>query len=203
MAEANPDEELHDLEQLVDRIDAAARDADPVSLGGILDFVGGRSFGPLLLLAGLITVMPLIGDIPGVPITMGLLVILIALQLLFRRDDHLWLPDWMLRRSVSRDRLCKALDWMRRPAAFIDKFIRPRLTVFVSGPATIVIAVLCILIAAATPVMEVVPFSANLAGAALIAFGLALIARDGLLSLIAFIFTAGTIGILIYNLVSG
>lgn len=40
--------------------------------------------------------------------------------------------------------------------------------------------------------MEVVPCSANLAGAALTAFGLALIAHDGLLALIAFAFTAGT-----------
>ena len=50
------------------------------------------------------------------------------------------------------------------------------------------------------PVMEVIPFSANAAGAALTAFGLSLIARDGLLALIAFTFTAITIGLVAYNL---
>ena len=40
------------------------------------------------------------------------------------------------------------------------------------------------------PVMEVVPFSANLAGIALTAFGLAVIAHDGLLALVAFAATA-------------
>ena len=50
------------------------------------------------------------------------------------------------------------------------------------------------------PFMEVVPFSANLAGAALAAFGLALVARDGLLALIAFLITAATAGLLIVRL---
>jgi hypothetical protein len=41
--------------------------------------------------------------------------------------------------------------------------------------------------------MEVVPFSANLAGIILIAFGLALIAGDGLLALIGMVVTVGTL----------
>ena len=44
--------------------------------------------------------------------------------------------------------------------------------------------------ALAMPVMEAIPFSANLAGIALTAFGLAVIAHDGLLALIAFAATA-------------
>lgn len=48
--------------------------------------------------------------------------------------------------------------------------------------------------------MEFVPFSATGAGAALTAFGLALIAHDGLLALIAFLFTALTFGVVIYAL---
>jgi hypothetical protein len=50
------------------------------------------------------------------------------------------------------------------------------------------------------PVMEVVPFSANAAGIALAAFGLALIAHDGVLALIAFVFTVITAGLMIYSL---
>jgi hypothetical protein len=50
------------------------------------------------------------------------------------------------------------------------------------------------------PAMELVPFSANGAGAALTAFGLSLIAHDGLLALLAFVFTAMTFGLVLYNL---
>ena len=48
-----------------------------------------RAFGLLLLLAGLVMVLPLIGDIPGVPVVMGLLVLVVAAELLFRRHHDL------------------------------------------------------------------------------------------------------------------
>jgi hypothetical protein len=38
---------------------------------------------------------------------MGLFVLLIGVQLLFRKE-HLWLPHWLLNRSVTQDKLCKA-----------------------------------------------------------------------------------------------
>jgi len=45
--------------------------------------------------------------------------------------------------------------------------------------------------------MEVIPFSANAAGAAITAFGLSLIARDGLLALVASVFMLATIGLVV------
>ncbi len=187
------------LEQVLDRIEEAAQEDDPVSVGEILDVVGRRSFGPLLLLAGITTLAPLIGDIPGVPTVAGLLVLLVALQMLIHRE-HVWLPRWLLERSTARDKLCKAVAWSRRPAKWLDRLLRPRLTNLTEGPFTHVIAVVCIAIAMAMPFMEVVPFSANFAGAALTAFGLALIAHDGLLALFAFIFTSAMAVMVAYNM---
>lgn len=192
-------QELTNLEQLLDRIGVAARESERVSLGALLAVVGRRSFGPLLLVAGLVTIAPIIGDIPGVPTLIGMFVFLIAVQLLFGRE-HLWLPRWLLVRSVARDRLCKALAWLRPPARFVDRLLRPRLRIFAHGPVIYVVAIVCIVIAAAMPVMELVPFSANAAGVALAAFGLSLIARDGLLALLAFVFTAATVALAAYNL---
>lgn len=191
--------EATNLEELFDQIENADSEGGKVSVNAILDEVGHRSFGPLLLLAGVITLAPIIGDIPGMPTIMALIVILTAGQLLFRRK-YFWMPEWLLKRSVSRDKLTKGLGWMRKPARYIDRWIQPRLTIFVKGAGTYLIAVVCLIIALAMPVMEVVPFSANGAGAALTAFGLALIARDGLLSLIALVFAMGTLGMVIYNL---
>lgn len=193
------DQDPKNLAQLLDRIGETAREGDRVSLAKILEVVGRRSYGPLLLVAGLATLAPLVGDIPGVPTIIGTIVLLFAVQLLFGRECF-WLPHWLLKRSVAGDKLRKALDWLRRPARFVDRLLRPRLTVFTQGAAIYVIAVVCIFIALAMPVMEVVPFSANGAGIALTAFGLSLIARDGLLALLAFAFTAATIGVVAYNL---
>lgn len=43
-----------------------------------MDEVGRKSFGPLLLLAGLNMTAPVIGDIPGVPVILGVFVLLVA-----------------------------------------------------------------------------------------------------------------------------
>jgi hypothetical protein len=196
----NKNQELTNLEQLLDRIDEAANDREYVSLDAILQAVGRRSFGPVLLVAGLVMFAPIIGDIPGVPMIMGVLVVLTIGQLLFRRE-HFWLPRWLLKRSVAQDKLRKALRWLCPPARFVDRLVRPRLPMFTHGTGMYVMAIVCIVIAAATPAMELVPFSANGAGAALIAFGLSLVAHDGLLALLAFLFTAGTLGLVVYNLI--
>lgn len=195
----NHDHEIADLSQLLERIGNAAGDSDRVSLYAIVEELGSRSFGPLLLLAGLVTLVPIIGDIPGVPTLMAIIVVLIAGQLLVGRRQ-LWLPRWLLDRSVARGKVDTAVSWMQRPARFVDRLLRPRLSVFVNGPGVYAIALVCIVIAAATPPMEFVPFTANGAGIALTAFGLALIARDGLMALLAFVFTAATLGAIAYSL---
>lgn len=180
--------ELHDLAGLVDRIREGAEDGEEVSLEHLMDKVGRRSFGPLLLLIGLIALSPLSG-IPLIPTTLGVMVILISGQLLVRRKC-LWLPQWALSRTIKRSKIEKAAKFLRRPARFVDRLIRPRLTWLTEGAATYGIAVMCILIAATMPPLELLPFMASTAGAALSAYGLALIAHDGLLALIAFVLTA-------------
>jgi hypothetical protein len=72
---------------------------------------------------------------------------------------------------------------------------------FVEGVFVRVIATVSLLISLAMPVMEVIPFSASGAGAALTAFGLALITRDGLMALLALIFTVATGGLILYHLI--
>ncbi len=187
------------LGQLLDLLGNAEYEDNRVSWGAIMDVIGSRSFGPLLLLAGLFTVAPILGDIPGVPTMIGIFLILIVGQLLAGRK-HFWLPKFLLNRSMAEEKLHKAVKWMKSPARFIDRLLQPRLGFLVGGAMKYVIAVICLAIALTMPAMELVPFSANLAGAALTAFGLALIADDGVLALIAMIFTASMIGLLVYML---
>lgn len=174
------------LHELLSRIASAAHDRERISLGSILKLAGRRSFGPLLVVAGLVAIF---GDIPSVPTLTGVFVMLIAGQLVLHRD-HFWLPHWLLRRSVSRDRLRKALKLLRRPARFVDRHLHPRLSALTRTVGTRVMAAVCLLIALTMPAMEILPILGNIAGAAFIAFGLSLIAHDGLLALAGFAFTA-------------
>jgi len=63
--------------------------------------------------------------------------------------------------------------------------IKPRLSFLTGGLATRLVAVAVMLIAFAAPLLELAPFAAALPSLALLAFGLGLIARDGLLVTIA------------------
>lgn len=180
---------ITNIEELLTRIHAASKGKKRVTVNALYKEVGTRSFGPLILLAGLVTLAPLVGDIPGVPTTVGLVVILVTSQMVIGRA-HFWLPKFLLNRSVSSTKLRKALSWLQRPARFVDRLIRPRLLALTGGAANRVIACLCLLVGAAMPLMDFVPFTANIAGAALAAFGLSVIARDGLLAIGAFAFTA-------------
>jgi hypothetical protein len=172
-----------DMRQLLDRIEAGAAGRDFVSIGEMMDSVGRRSFGPLVLLVGIILVTPLSG-LPGIPTLMGLLTLLTLGQILVGRK-HFWLPGWIVQREVSRQKLLKGLHWLRPFANRIDRLIRRRLTLLVDGPGLYLMAMGCMVIATVMPATEVVPFSASIAGLALVAFGLAMVARDGVIAVFA------------------
>ncbi|MFL1455265.1 exopolysaccharide biosynthesis protein [Marinobacter sp. GN3S48] len=188
------------MKQLLDRIRASGEGVEQVSVAEILEAVGERSFGPVVLLAGLITLAPLIGDIPGVPTLLGLVVVLTLGQLLFQRHS-IWLPSWISGRQVPRGKLVKSVDWLQKPARFLDRVTKPRLTFLVNGPGLYAMALICMSVALAMPAMEVVPFSANGGGAALMAFGLAIVARDGLVALLATTVTGLTFWLILDNLI--
>lgn len=190
-------DELSGLDDLLDRLSEAANDEGSLSVGTAMDEIGRRSFGPILLLAGLVAIAPIVGDIPGVPTTMGVLVLLSVTQILFGRD-HIWIPGWIESRSASEEKVSKALDWLRKPARFADRITRPRLRTLVDDRGRYLIAAACIVIALSMPFLEFVPFSSSGAAAGLVAFGLALVSHDGLVAAVAFVVTALTYGIVGY-----
>lgn len=182
MYNRNEDSKLMDL---IDSIEEMEQDASRVSVNDVVYAVGRRSFGPLLLVAGLITLAPIIGDIPGMPTLMAVLVLLVSGQLLAGREAF-WLPNWLLKRSLSREKFDKAIKWMKKPARWIDGLLRVRLPWLTGYIGIRVTAVVCLLIALAMPPMEFIPFSANGAGLALTLLGLGLVARDGVALLLGF-----------------
>ncbi len=196
----------HSLNQLLDHINRSASHGGgedrKVSLGDVLQAVGRHSFAPLLMIAGLVMFAPGPADIPGVPVVIGLFVILVSVQLVIRRE-HIWVPQWMERRKLKPQTIRTMTGWLRRPAGWIDRVTKARWTWLIDRAGVTIIAVACILIAIATPVLEFVPFSANLAGAAITTFSLALLTRDGLLAALAMLFSVAAEGVVIYQLTVG
>jgi hypothetical protein len=198
--DASSENEPTTLEQLLDTLgDAPPEDEDSVSVDDIVSAVGRRSFGPLLLVTGLLAASP-VSTIPGMPTTLGVLVALIAIQMLLRRE-RFWLPQWIVKRKISREKYCKGLGWMRKPAHFIDRFLKPRFEVVTNQGGLYAIALLCSFIGVAMPSLEVVPFSTHIAGIALTGFGLSLIAHDGLVGILALSLTASVVGSIVATVV--
>ncbi|HSP30944.1 MAG TPA: exopolysaccharide biosynthesis protein [Halomonas sp.] len=187
------------LMELIDSIENMEQDASQVSVDDVVHAVGRRSFGPLLLVAGLITLTPIIGDIPGMPTLMAVLVLLVSAQLLLGREAF-WLPKWLLKRSLSRKKFDKGLKLMKKPARWIDRMLRVRLPWLTGYIGIRVTAVVCLLIALAMPPMEFIPFSANGAGLALALLGLGLVARDGIALLMGFALFGATTAFVVMNL---
>lgn len=191
------DQNITSISALLQTITQTTSDREEVTVRDIINKVGQRSFGPILLLAGLVTLAPLIGDIPGVPTIMAAIVFLVAIQMILGQKK-LWLPEVLLKQSVQKEKLHSAIEKIKKPAEYIDSMIKPRYALLTNGRMIYPVAVICLCISLATPAMEFIPFSANFAGAALTAFGLSLIANDGLLVLLGYIFTLSIIGFILY-----
>ena len=191
-------EEINNMEMLLDRICKITQENDHVSLGDIIEEIGNRSFGPLLLVVGLLLFSPLSG-IPGLATTMSLFIILISIQLLLHKKGF-WLPRFLLKRSLASSKVVRAMEKVRPAATFLDRWLQPRLTYLICGKSVYSVAIICLLLALGMPFMELIPFSASSAGFVLLLFGLALILCDGLIVLIAYLLLAFTAGSILYGM---
>jgi len=190
----------HCLQDILTKIDDMSQHEQQVSVDDVLSVIGRRSFGPLLVFIGVVLALPGVGDIPGVPIIFGGMILLTVGQQFVGRS-HIWLPDWLLQRSIKQDYVHKTLSYTEKPARFIDSITSKRLSQLVDNNISwYVSALACLSIAVLTPAMTVVIFSANIAGICLFLFGLAYLARDGLIMLVSFLLYAGLLSLLVWGL---
>lgn len=187
---------------LEDTLDTAIEggNGDDISIADALDIFGTRSFGPILILLGLIAVLPPMGAVPGVPAAVGAIVILFSFQIMIGRD-HIWLPTILSRRSISRDSLKRAREktapWLR----WADGLVAERLTWAVDGPATVAAGIVVTLLSLAMIPLEIVPFAVAVPGSAIALVGLALTARDGIVMLSAMALSILSAGLLLWYFV--
>ncbi|MDY6859805.1 MAG: exopolysaccharide biosynthesis protein [Pseudomonadota bacterium] len=180
------------LREVVDRLREAAQ-GDETSLDDVLKGLGRASFVPVLMAPALAVVTPLSG-IPLFSSICGIMIMLVAGQLLLGRR-HLWLPRWLTRQTVPSERLRDAAGWLRTPAGWIDRHTGKRLTALVSPPAHRLIYLACALCGAVMPLLEVVPFTSSILGVAVTLLSLTLLVRDGLLAVVGLAVIAGAVAV--------
>ena len=178
------------LTHLLDSLSALGERHETVTVHQLREEIGERSFGPFLVVPALIELSP-IGGIPGLPTVIAVIVSLFCVQIAIGMK-HLWLPDFVEKRKMPGEKLQRGLDFLRPLARWIDKILKPRLRWITKPPSLQVIAVLCVLLAATVPPLEIVPFASSLPMGAIALFGLALMVRDGAVAILAGFLAAGT-----------
>ena len=124
--------------------------------------------------------------VPGVPTITGIIVALIVVQMLMGKDT-LWVPETLAKRGVSRSKMDKAVDFLRKPVGWIDKLLKPRMSWLAKRPWNYVALLTCLAIAVVAPAMELLPFAISVAAAAIGFFAAGILVRDGLVMLIGYV----------------
>lgn len=179
---------VQDKETIQPLLDAAGNASDDrkTSVGQIVESLGENSLTPNLIFVALAVVSPLSG-VPLFSSICGITIALISAQMLVGRN-HIWLPGFVMSRQIDSDKLDRALKALRRPARWLDRITRPRLTFLVRGPVRKLTQALCMICGLAMPLLEIVPFTSSILGTvvSLLAFGM--LARDGLFTLLGLAF---------------
>ena len=168
----------------------AAEPEERISFRDILAILSERSFAILIVLLGLPNCLPMP---PPIPTVSSLLLILIALQMLVRRPEP-WFPGVILRGSVARSDVLRAVRRALPVVSALERWSRPRLSLFdprIAAPlsaVTLLTMALGMLLAA--PLIGQVPY-----GLAVCLFGLGQIERDGVLVLTGVV--AGAVGVVL------
>jgi hypothetical protein len=184
------------ITDITGKIRALGKDQHKVSIKDVLEVVGEASFVPAMLVPALVVVTPLSG-IPALSSICGITIALIAAQYAAGRD-HVWLPDWLLRRKVSGTRLCQSMVKISAFTKWLDRVTTARITIFFHRPLKWLLPLACFLFGAAMPFLELVPFSSSLLGLCVVLISVALLTRDGLLAMIGFLPAAGAIYVLVW-----
>ncbi|NEQ74004.1 MAG: exopolysaccharide biosynthesis protein [Okeania sp. SIO2C9] len=153
--------------------------ASKVTLGDIIGLAGERIFGFLFVILSLPSALPV--PAPGYSIPFGILLLLLALQLIIGSTTP-WLPKSWLNHSISLDKvqgiLKKAIPWLQK----IELISRPRLSyICTSFIGRIIIG--CAIALMAISMMIPIPGTNTLPAIGIFVTGFGLLDDDGFISL--------------------
>lgn len=166
-----------------------AGDADRLTIGELIDRLGDRAFGVLILLCALPNCIP---GPPGLSTVTGLPIVVFSLQLLLG-NSRPWLPEFLRRRDFSREdslRMVKRAEpWIRK----LERLSRPRLSLLVDGMAErfagLMLFVLSFILILPIPLGNLFP------AIAIAVIAIALMEHDGVAVIVGYVW--GTISIVI------
>ena len=150
---------------------------ETVTISDLLDAVGRRAYGPVLLLLGFIAISPLT-LIPGANSLVAIITLIFAIQMALGRP-YPWLPKKALAFSFPRKHMVDGVALADKYVVQVDRFLKPRLTFLTRSPFVQIVALACVGAALVTLPLSFVPLGPVIPSFAVLLFGLAITARDG------------------------
>lgn len=167
-------------------------DPDPtVTVGEIVHRFGRRAFGALLFFFSAPNWLPLP---PGSSTFLALPLVLLTPQIAYGVQGP-WLPGFIDDREMRRSDLAKGIRRLTPTLQRVEKVSRPRLLWLFGPVGDRVIGLTCFLLSLV--LLLPIPLGNMAPAAAIAAFGLAMVQRDGVLALIGYAITALSAALLV------
>ena len=168
----------------------ANQEGDRLSVGEIVAVLRDRAFALLVVLLGLPNCLPMP---PPIPLVCGLLLLLVAVQITAGMSSP-WLPKKLLRQSIARETVERAVSRAVPLLQRLERWSRPRMSVFESALGMRSMGVM--LLALALALIVAPPFFGQIPlGLAVSLIGLGLVERDGILVAIGLVLGGLGVGI--------
>ena len=175
-------EKVHNLQSLLKSL-CTQTTGETVSVGDLLNAVGRRSYGPVILLLGFIAISPLT-LVPGANSLMAIIILIFAVQMVVGRA-YPWLPKKALEFSFPRKHLLAGVEALDKHAHTVDQLLKPRFTFLTRAPFVQLVALALVGAALVTIPLSFIPLGPVLPSLTVLLFGLAITARDGFLLVLA------------------
>ena len=182
------------LEDLLEGLNEAGE--EEVSVDDIVEAFEHRSIGALVSVIALISALPIVGGIPGMTLITATMILLVVGESLIRRRGGIWVPRVLGRRSISADKLEKAVAKTRPYVRKVDKWMHPRVEFLTRGRIRrLAMTVAIVLLTLSFYPLNFIPYAVSAPSFGVLAFGLALMTGDGYLALFGYAMVAATLGI--------
>lgn len=176
------------LSELLDNILLKSKGKDKITIQDMIDVLGVRAYGSLLILFALPNTIP---SIPGLGAFLGAPLVFLAVQMMLGKEP--WVPGFLGRQGVAFETVVKLRDKSHSFLLKADKVVRPRWLFLTSlrierflGFVVLVLS-LCVL----TPI----PFTNLFPAWCVVIMSIGFLERDGLWVLLGFVLGILAIGL--------
>jgi hypothetical protein len=147
-----------------------------VTLHEVIETLGGRGYVLIMLLLALPFITPI--PLPGLSTPFGLAIALIALRLSLGQKP--WLPRRIQQKELPRGFFGRLFAGAEKVLRFLEKFLRPRLTVLTDRPLLRQLHAVLLFVAALALLLPLpIPFTNTFPAWAILLVAAGLLERDG------------------------